>query len=109
MNRAHARTHLAESDPSLIPTHPSRKEKKPVLKARADFLQPRQCAQHPRLPLPNVFTYVRARNRRRAGLFFHAYISRKKLKGRAYANKISSLMNARRRKNNGAAMDKKAL
>jgi hypothetical protein len=78
---------------------------------RAHF---RQCAllllQHPRLPFKNapglVFIYVRARNQRLLSLFFHAYISRKKLKGRAYANKISSLMNARRRKNNGA--DKKS-
>jgi len=78
---------------------------------RAHF---RQCAllllQHPRLPFKNapglVFICVRARNQRLLSLFFHAYISRKKLKGRAYANKISSLMNARRRKNNGA--DKKS-
>lgn len=66
--------------------------------------------QHPRLPFKNaprgLFLYVRACNQRLLCVFFHAYISRKKLKGRAYANKISSLMNARRRKNNGARQKK---
>lgn len=62
-------TPIAESDPSLIPTHPSRKEKKPVLKARADFLQPRQCS----IPVcrSRMFLCVRAIKGARVYFFTH--------------------------------------